>query len=296
MSSPASLRIGIVGANSVGLSAAVLLAQDHQVVLQDDDPQVVRMLNAGICPIDDRSMAHRLQYHADRLRATLYRTDALRDADLIIVTLPTEFDAAKRRVRTDRLDEAITLALRQNPKAIVAIESTVPVGYSDYFTRRIKTERLLTAPALLRQGCIMADRLHPLRLVIGDTGPAGQWYGQLLVKASQRPGAPVVLTPRREAEAIHLFSQKQLLTGRRTTYLELLTYSLRHDLDLEQLRRGLIFTVMPSDGHASPDTSAPSDLSANPDHSASTSTLCMDQQFRRRWPSITSQGYFSATM
>jgi UDPglucose 6-dehydrogenase len=239
------LKIAVIDAGLVGLSSAILLSQRHQVIVQDDIPVTVQMVNAGLCPHDDREMGHQLEYKTPGLRATHDIDDAVEGTDLVLIATPTDFDDTTRTVDTSRLDEVIVRVQVLNPEATLVIESTVPVGYTARISRRLSCHNLFAAPALLRPGLAMHDRLRPARLVVGDVSPRGTSYAQLMQTASELTEVPVVLTDSDEAEAIQLFAQKQLLTEQPVSFTELERYARRHRLDLMQLHAGLGFELQP---------------------------------------------------
>jgi UDPglucose 6-dehydrogenase len=234
------LKIAVIDAGPTGLSSAILLSQRHEVVIQGT-PSDVRMINAGLSPHNEPAMAYQLHWNAEHLRATPFIADAVQGAGLVLVGTTTDFDSHKRTVNTRRLDQAIERVLALAPKATVVIESTVPVGYTARISRRLKTANVMVAPALLRNGLVMHDRLHPGRLLVGETSVRARRYGELMQKACAGVGVPLMLTHSGEAEAIQLFAQKQLLTLTRVPHSELVCYAARHGLDPAQLEQGLQF-------------------------------------------------------
>lgn len=233
------LKIAVIDAGRVGLSSAIVLAQKHHVALQDDETSRVHMVNAALSPHNEPDMALYLEYRALNLRATLYRGDAVENADLVIIATPTRFDESSGTVDTGHIDRVIQSVCTLNTRAPLVIESTVPVGYTLRTAQRLQCSRLMVAPALLRPGRIMHDRLNPSRLVVGDTSLQGQAFAQLLQPAAAQEHAPTVFTGPSEAEAIQLFAQKQLRTGHPASAVELGYYAERHGLCLAQLQAGL---------------------------------------------------------
>ena len=236
------LKIAVIDAGRVGLSSAIVLSQKHQVVLQDEEPSRVHMVNAALSPHNEPDIALFLEYRAVNLRATLYRGDAVENADLVIIATPTRFDESSGTVDTGHIDRVIQSVCILNPRAPLVIESTVPVGYTQRMAQRLQCSRMLAAPALLRPGRVMHDRLNPTRLVVGDTSLQGQAFAQLLQPVAAQEPAPTVFTGPSEAEAIQLFAQKQLRTGHPASAVELDYYAERHGLCLAQLQAGLAHT------------------------------------------------------
>ena len=243
--SPHTVKIAVIDAGPVGLSAAIMLAPHHDVVLHDDIPTTVHSINAGLSPYSDAEMAHRLEYHCLGLRATLYLNDAVDRAALVLIGTPTAFDTHTKTVDTGQLDRVLQRVSALNPLATLVIESTVPVGYTRHTLQRLGPLNLLVAPVLLRPEQVMRDRLHPVRLLIGDTTKRGHAFAQFMCRAIEQPDTPVVFTDPDEAEAIQLFTHKQLHTGRRTPPAELVAYARRHWLSIAQLSQGLKFDLPP---------------------------------------------------
>ncbi|WP_439114149.1 hypothetical protein [Hydrogenophaga sp.] len=251
------MKIAVIDAGPVGLSAAIMLAHCYEVALHDDTPTTVHTINAGLSPYDDADMAHRLEYHSPGLRSTLYLNDAVDGASLVLVGTPTDYDAIHKVVDTSHLDRMLQRVSALNPQATLAIESTVPVGYTRRTLDRLGPLNLLVAPVLLRPGQVMHDRLNPVRLLVGDTTPRGRAYADFMRRATEHahsdthphPPTPVVLTGSDEAEAIQLFSQKQLQIERPIPLAEVVAYAQRHQLNTEQLSQGLDFELF-APGHA----------------------------------------------
>jgi len=165
---PSPLKIGVIHANDTGLSIAVALAQHHEVVLYDPDSETVHQVNAGLSPVDDPTIRHYLEYKSLNLRATLYRHDALRDADLILITTPTTFIEWAKAVDTSALDAMVRSVQDINPQALTVIESTSPVGYTRARSLQSGHDNLIAAPAFVRPKRALKDRLYPSRFVVGE--------------------------------------------------------------------------------------------------------------------------------
>lgn len=238
------LNIAVIDAGRVGLSSAIVLAQKHHVVLQDDAPLTVHTVNAALSPYNEPDMALYLEYRAVNLRATLFVGDAVENADLVIIATPTRFDESSGAVDPGHIDRMIHAVCAFNPRAAVVIEATVPVGYTQRTAERLQCSRLMAAPALLRPGRVVYDRLNPSRLIVGDTTLQGQAYAQLLQPLAPQAPAPTVFTGPSEAEAIQLFAQKHLQTGRPATPEQLERYAARHNLCLDELQAGLAFPLV----------------------------------------------------
>lgn len=241
------MKVAVVGANRSGLCAALVLAQAHRVVLLDHRRLRVHSVNAAISPVDEPEVGHYLEYRSERLRATLYAFDAFQDADLVVVTTPTRYDHQTRTMDTSALDGVLQQALQFNDHAPIVIESSIPTGYTARMSAALACDRLVAAPVLVQRGRVLNDRLHPASLVVGHLSGAGRFYAQALNAALPGPGVVPMFTGPGEAEAIHLFAHKQLLSGHPVSGNHLAHYAYLHHLDLQQLVDGLDRHPPPTD-------------------------------------------------
>ena len=247
------MRIAVAGTGYVGLSIATLLAQRHTVAAVDVVPEKVERLNRRESPIQDEYIENYLAEKPLDLTATLDARTAYRDAEFVVIATPTNYDPRKNFFDTSHVEEVVELVLEVNPRAVMVIKSTVPVGYTRTLQETYPNAKLLFSPEFLRESRALYDNLYPSRIIVGydKDRRSAETFAGLLKESSLKPDVPVLLMGTTEAEAVKLFANTYLAL--RVSYFnELDTYAEMKGLDTRAIISGVCLDPRIGDQYNNP--------------------------------------------
>lgn len=238
------LKIAVAGTGYVGMSIATLLAQNHTVMALDIIEEKVNLINQKKSPIQDEFIENYLAEKELDLTATLDAEVAYTDADFVVIAAPTNYDSKKNVFDTSAVETVIKLVIQYNPKAIMVIKSTIPVGYTAGIREKFHCDNIIFSPEFLRESKALYDNLYPSRIIVGTDVEnvrlveAAHIFAELLQEGAIKENIDVLLMGITEAEAVKLFANTYLAL--RVSYFnELDTYSEMKGLNTQQIIQGV---------------------------------------------------------
>ena len=244
MRSFTDLKIAVAGTGYVGLSLAVLLAQQHQVTAVDVMKEKVEQINNRKPVIQDEYIEKYLAEKDLNLTATLDGKAAYSDADFVIIATPTNYDSKRNFFDTSAVEAVIKLVIEHNPEAIIVIKSTIAVGYTKSIREKFHFDNILFSPEFLRESKALYDNLYPSRIIVGTdienthSVKAAHIFAQLLREGAVKENVDTLFMGSTEAEAVKLFANTYLAL--RVSYFnELDTYAEMKGLNTQQIIDGV---------------------------------------------------------
>ena len=231
-------NITVVGLGYVGFSLSLLISQDYNVIGLDIDQNKVDNINKRISPIIDKDIANYISNKDLQLEATTNSTYAFRNADFVIIAVPTNYSLKSEEFDTKTVQSVVAQILKVNKKTTIIIKSTVPIGFTKKIRRENNYDDIIFSPEFLREGNSLYDNLYPSRIIVGDDTLSARKFGKILKSIAIKEDVPLIFMRPKEAEAVKLFSNTYLAM-RVSFFNELDTFSEINDLNSANIIKGI---------------------------------------------------------
>ena len=238
------MKIAVAGIGYVGLSNAIVLSQQNEVVAVDTDERRAYLVNSGISPIKDFEIQEYLSHRQLNLRATTDYKYAYKNADIVVVCTPTNYETGRNGFDTSSVDSVIKHVSEISPKALIVIKSTVPVGYTEKVFKETGLPKIIFSPEFLREGSALTDNLHPSRIIVGvpeetkELRTEAEKFAVLMKNGALKKDVKVLIMNSTEAESVKLFANTYLAL-RVSFFNELDTYAQAMGLDSASVIEGV---------------------------------------------------------
>ena len=246
-----SFNISVIGSGYVGMSLAVLLAQNHKVIIREIDQKKISKINEKQSTVEDAYIQKFFDTKNLDIRATNSSKEAYKSSDFIVIAVPTNYDPINNYFDTSIVDSVIEEILNFNEKAFIIIKSTIPVGYIKSIKKKFNIDNIVFSPEFLREGSALYDNLYPSRIIIGGNCKRSKIFADMLLGSTIDKSAKVLYVDSNEAEAIKLFSNTYLAM-RVAFFNELDSYGMQEGLKVQDIIEGVCLDDRVGDGYNNP--------------------------------------------